>query len=66
MQITHTQKEFLKKLVSNELLLTDVFNNFRNMCLEIYELDPVKFLSAPGLNMGSNFKKHKSKIIFFN
>ena len=31
------------------LLLTDVFENFRNMCLEIYELDPAKFLSVPGL-----------------
>ena len=33
----------------NTLLLADVFENFRNMCLKIYELDPVKFLSAPGL-----------------
>ena len=31
---------------SNTLLLADVFWNFRNMCLKIYELDPVKFLSA--------------------
>ena len=31
---------------SNTLLLVDVFENFRNMCLEIYELDPAKFLSA--------------------
>ena len=34
---------------SDTLLLADVFQNFRNTCLEIYELDPVKFLSAPGL-----------------
>ena len=25
------------------LLLADVFGNFGNMCLEIYELDPVYF-----------------------
>ena len=31
------------------LLSADVFENFRNMCLEIYELDPGKFFSAPGL-----------------
>ena len=30
-------------------LLADVFEYFRNMCLKIYELDPTKFLSAPGL-----------------
>ena len=36
-------------LQSDTLLLADVFENFRNMCLEIYEIDPAKFLSAPGL-----------------
>ena len=30
------------------LLLTDVFKNFRNKCLEIYELDPARFPSALG------------------
>ena len=35
---------------SDTLLLADVFENFRNMCLEIYDLDPVYFLSAPGLS----------------
>ena len=34
---------------SDTLLLADVFENFRNMCINIYELDPAKFLSAPGL-----------------
>ena len=31
------------------LLLADVFENFRNKCIEIYELDSGHFLSAPGL-----------------
>ena len=31
------------------LLLPDVFENFWNMRLEIYELDPSRFLFAPGL-----------------
>ena len=34
---------------SNTLLLADVFENFRNMCIKIYELDPAHFLTAPGL-----------------
>ena len=34
---------------SNPFVLADILENFRNMCLEIYELDPAKFLSAPGL-----------------
>ena len=36
-------------LQSDTLLLADVFENFRNKCIEIYELDPAHFLSAPGL-----------------
>ena len=34
---------------SNTLLLANVFETFTNMCLDIYELDPAKFLSAPGV-----------------
>ena len=35
----------------------DVFGNFRNMCLEIYELDPASFLTAPGLAWQATLKK---------
>ena len=31
------------------LLLADVFENFRNMCLKEYEFDPAHFISAPRL-----------------
>ena len=34
---------------SDTLLIADVYENFRNMCLDIYGLDPVYFVSAPGL-----------------
>ena len=34
---------------SDTLLLDDVFENFRNMCLEIYEPDPTRFLTVPRL-----------------
>ena len=42
---------------SNSLLLADVFENFRNMCLEIYELDLVYFVSAPRLAWQACIKK---------
>ena len=34
---------------SNTLLLAEIFENFRNMCIKVYELDPAHFLSLPGL-----------------
>ena len=34
---------------SDTLLLADVFNNFRDMCIKEYELDTAHFLSLPGL-----------------
>ena len=39
------------------LLLTDVFNNFRDMCIKEYELDPAHFLSLPGLARQDCLKK---------
>ena len=33
---------------SDTALLTDVFENFRDKCIEIYKIDPAHFLSAPG------------------
>ena len=47
---------------SNTLLLTDVFENFRNICLKIHELDPAKFLLATGLEWQPAFKKAKVKL----
>ena len=34
---------------SDTLLLADVFENFRDMCIKVYELDPAHFVSLPGL-----------------
>ena len=42
---------------SDMLLLADVFNNFRDMCIKEYELDPAHFLSLPGLAWQACLKK---------
>ena len=42
---------------SDTLLLPDVFENFRDMCLKEYELDPAHFLSLPGLAWQACLKK---------
>ena len=75
MQITCTQKRVCKDfeitnsreyhglhVQSNTLLLVDVSENFWNMCLEIYELDPVRFLTA----LARSLKKCLSKIRSIN
>ena len=49
-------------LKSNILLLGDAFENFRKMCLKIDKLDPVKFLSAPGLSWQAALKKTEVKL----
>ena len=43
---------------SNTFLLTGVFENLK-YCLEIYELEPAKFFSAPGLGWQAALKKAK-------
>ena len=42
---------------SDTLLLADVFENFRDMCLKEYELDPAHFLSLPGVAWQACLKK---------
>ena len=62
MRIMNTSKKYgkhLKKKIRREyhdlyvqsdtLLLADVFENFRNKCIEIYEIEPIYFVSASGL-----------------
>ena len=46
---------------SGTLLLADVFENFRDKCLEVYELDPAHFLS-----LASVFKENERRIRITN
>ena len=42
---------------SDTSLLADVFENFRDMCLKEYELDPAHFVSLPGIAWQACLKK---------
>ena len=44
--ITDHHGHYLK---TDILLLANVFEEFRNVCLENYELDPAWYFTAPGL-----------------
>ena len=43
---------------SDTLLLADVFENFRNKCTEIYELDPTHFFVCTWISMANLFKNN--------
>ena len=43
-------------------MLPDVFENFQNICLKIYEIDLARSLIAPGLSWEAALKKNKIKL----
>ena len=43
-------------------MLADIYENFRNVCINTCELDPAHFLSAPGLAWQACLKKTKIKL----
>ena len=47
---------------TDTLLFADVFDKFRDQCIEIYGFDPSYFLSAPGLAWQTCFKKTEVKL----
>ena len=47
---------------SDTLLLSDVFEAFRETCIKEYELDPTYFVSAPGLSWEACLKLTKVKL----
>ena len=55
-----TLKDYLKLYnISDVLLLADVFENFRDICLKNYGLDPVHYYTAPGLAWDAMLKMTK-------
>ena len=55
-------REYHDLHLKRDRLLLAVFKNFRKMCLKIYHLDPVKFLSSPGLAWQAALKKIEVKL----
>ena len=49
-------------LKSDTLILADVFENCRKLCLKIYQLGPAKFLSVPELAWQGALKKTEVKL----
>ena len=49
-------------LKCNSILLADAFEKFRKIGLEVYEIDPVKFVLAPGLAWQAALKKTKVEL----
>ena len=43
-------------------MLADVFENFRDVCLKNYELDPAWYFTAPGLAWDACLKKNAVKL----
>ena len=63
-EIKHLGEYHDMHVQGDPLLLVDVFENFRNMCINIYELDPSKFLSAPGFAWQADLENNKVKLDF--
>ena len=49
-------------LVSDMLLLTDVFENFRKTCMQYYKLDPCHYFTSPGLSWDAMLKMTNIKL----
>lgn len=49
-------------LKTDVLLLSDVFENFRNTCLQNYQLDPAYYLTLPSLTFDAMLKFTKVKL----
>lgn len=58
-----TVKSYLEiYLKADVLILTDVFEKFRKVCMDIYGLDPCHFFTAPGLSFDAMLKCTKAHL----
>ena len=55
--------EYHNLYLKDDILLLAVFENFREMCLNIYHLDPAKILSAPGFEWQAENTEVKLKLL---
>ena len=52
-----SMKDYLELYNERDIfLLADVFENFRNICLENYKLDPAHYFTTPGLSWDAALK----------
>jgi hypothetical protein len=55
-----TLEEYTKTYMKLDiLLLSDLFENFRNLCLNIYKIDPLHFYTSPSLSWNAMLKKQR-------
>ena len=58
-----TLEDYLKLYLASDVCqLADVFQNFRSICHQKYQLDPAYFVSAPQLAWNSMFKMQDLKL----
>ena len=56
-------REYLECYLTSDIaLLADVFNEFRNLIFDQFQLDPVKYVSSPSLSKDCGLKYSKCKI----
>ena len=61
-EVTHMGDYHNLNVQTDTLLLPDVFEKFREKCIEICGLDPSHFYSAPGLAWQACLKKKEVKL----
>ncbi|XP_052857193.1 uncharacterized protein LOC128265313 [Drosophila gunungcola] len=56
-------RDYLKLyLESDVMILADVFENFRIICLQIYKLDPVNYVTAPSISWDAMLKFTRTEL----